>query len=45
VLSPDGGFAVRLSATGALAEAAEIGRRLAGDLLAEGADNVLGVHA
>jgi hydroxymethylbilane synthase len=45
VLSQDGGFAVRLSATGALAEAAEIGRRLAGDLLAEGADNVLGVHA
>jgi hydroxymethylbilane synthase len=45
VLSPDGGFAVRLSGTGALAEAAEIGRRLAGDLLTEGADNVLGVHA
>jgi hydroxymethylbilane synthase len=45
VLSPDGAFAVRLSATGALAEAAEIGRRLAGELLAEGADNVLGVHA
>jgi hydroxymethylbilane synthase len=45
VLSADGGFAVRLSATGALSEAAEIGRRLAGELLADGADNVLGVHA
>jgi hydroxymethylbilane synthase len=44
VFSPDGQFAVRLSRTGTLAEAAEVGRLLAGDLLAEGADTVLGAQ-
>jgi hydroxymethylbilane synthase len=44
VFSPDGRFAVRLSRTGTPAEAAEIGRLLAADLLAEGADSVLGVQ-
>ena len=50
-LSHDGSFAVRLSGTGTLtapataaarAAAAEVGRRLAADLLANGADSVLG---
>ena len=44
VFSPDGRFGVRLSGTGTLAEADQIGRRLAADLLAEGADSVLGVQ-
>jgi len=44
VFSPDGQFAVRLSRTGTLAQAAEVGRLLAGDLLAEGADTVLGAQ-
>ena len=44
VFSPDGRFAVRLSRTGTPAEAAEVGRLLAADLLAEGADSVLGVQ-
>jgi hydroxymethylbilane synthase len=44
VFSPDGQFAVRLSRTGTLAEAAEVGRLLAGDLVAEGADTVLGAR-
>lgn len=43
VISPDGGFAVRLSGTGTLTDAEGIGRRLAADLLAEGAEDVLGV--
>jgi hydroxymethylbilane synthase len=45
VFSPDGSFAVRLSATGTLADAAGVGARLAAELLAEGADHVLGEHA
>jgi hydroxymethylbilane synthase len=44
VFSPDGHVAVRLSRTGTLAEAGEVGRLLAGDLLAEGADTVLGAQ-
>jgi hydroxymethylbilane synthase len=43
VFSPDGSVAVRLSRTGTLADAREVGRLLAADLLAEGADTVLGV--
>jgi hydroxymethylbilane synthase len=43
VYSTDGRVALRLSRTGTLADAAEIGRLLAGDLLAAGADTVLGV--
>lgn len=45
VFSPDGGFALRLSRTGTPAEAVEIGRLLAADLLAEGADSLLGSSA
>jgi hydroxymethylbilane synthase len=41
VISPDGSSAVRLSRTGTPADAAEIGRALAADLLAAGADTVL----
>jgi hydroxymethylbilane synthase len=44
VLSLDGAFAVRLSGTGTLTDAEEVGRRLAAVLLAEGANNVLGVQ-
>jgi hydroxymethylbilane synthase len=44
VFSPDGGFALRLSRTGTLADAAEVGRALARDLREEGADNALGVQ-
>ena len=43
VFSPDGGFAVRLSRTGTPAGAREVGRQLAADLLAAGADSVVGV--
>jgi hydroxymethylbilane synthase len=43
VFSPDGTFAVRLSRTGTPAEAAEVGRLLAVDLRAEGADTAMGV--
>jgi hydroxymethylbilane synthase len=42
VFSPDGEFALRLSATGTITEASEIGKRLAAELLAEGADHILG---
>jgi hydroxymethylbilane synthase len=42
VFSPDGTFAVRLSRTGTPAEAAEVGRLLAVDLRAEGADTAMG---
>lgn len=42
VFSPDGTQAVRLSRTGTLADAAEVGRRLAADLFDAGADTVLG---
>jgi hydroxymethylbilane synthase len=45
VFSPDGRVSIRLSRTGTLAEAAEVGRLLAADLLAEGADSVLGSTA
>ncbi len=45
VFSPDGHFGVRLSRTGTLAEAEQVGRLLAADLLAEGADSVLGSTA
>jgi hydroxymethylbilane synthase len=45
VFSPDGRFAVRLSRTGTLAEAEQVGRLLAAHLLAEGADSVLGSTA
>jgi hydroxymethylbilane synthase len=44
VYSPDGRVALRLSRTGTHTDAAEIGRLLAADLLAAGADTVLGVH-
>jgi hydroxymethylbilane synthase len=43
VFSPDGRVALRLTRSGTLTDAAEIGRRLADDLLRAGADNVLGV--
>ncbi|MBA3490193.1 MAG: hydroxymethylbilane synthase [Longispora sp.] len=44
VFSPDGAIAFRLSGTGTLTDAEEVGRRLAADLLAEGANTVLGVQ-
>jgi hydroxymethylbilane synthase len=44
-ISPDGRRAVRSSGTGTLTDAAEVGSRLAAELLAEGADQVLGEHA
>jgi len=44
VLSLDGRVVVRLSRTGTLAHADRIGRELAAELLAEGADHVLGVQ-
>lgn len=40
-LSPDGGIAVRNSLTGPPADAAGVGRRLAEDLLADGADQLI----
>jgi hydroxymethylbilane synthase len=42
VTAADGAAAVRLSATGPVNEAATIGRRLAADLLADGAENLFG---
>lgn len=42
VFSPDGNFAMRLSSTGTLTDATDVGARLAAELLAEGADHVLG---
>jgi hydroxymethylbilane synthase len=42
VTAADGSDAVRLSATGPVTEAAAIGRRLAADLLANGADELFG---
>ncbi|HKE65958.1 MAG TPA: hydroxymethylbilane synthase [Micromonosporaceae bacterium] len=45
VYSPDGRVALRLSRTGTLADAEQVGRLLAEDLLAAGADKVLGVDA
>jgi len=41
VISPDGVYALRLSRTGTLDEAGEVGRLLAEELLAEGADTVI----
>jgi hydroxymethylbilane synthase len=41
VVAPDGSDAVRLSATGAATAADEVGRRLAADLLADGADRIM----
>jgi hydroxymethylbilane synthase len=43
VLSLDGGIVVKLSGTGTLTDAAGVGERLAAELLAEGADHILGV--
>ena len=40
-LSEDGGLSVRMSTTGPVAEAAQIGTRLAGDMLAEGAADLM----
>ncbi len=40
VASPDGGTLLRLSTTGSLAEAEDLGRRLAASLLAEGAESL-----
>ena len=45
VFSHDGRLSVRLSRTGTPADAEEVGRLLAADLLAEGADSVLGSTA
>jgi hydroxymethylbilane synthase len=45
VFSPDGSVAIRLSGAGTLTDAEGVGRRLAVDLLAEGANNVLGSAA
>jgi hydroxymethylbilane synthase len=42
VTAVDGSDAVRLSATGPTADAEDVGRRLAADLLAEGADQMMG---
>jgi hydroxymethylbilane synthase len=42
VISPDGDQTVRLSRTGTLADAHQVGQALAADLLAAGADTVLG---
>jgi hydroxymethylbilane synthase len=42
VISPDGRQSVRLSRTGTLADAHEVGQALAADLLAAGADTILG---
>jgi hydroxymethylbilane synthase len=42
--STDGAVAIRLSRTGTLADAAEVGRALARDLASDGADTALGVQ-
>ncbi|MGZ4490134.1 MAG: hydroxymethylbilane synthase [Nocardioidaceae bacterium] len=42
VLAPDGGRAVRMSATGTPDDAVGVGRRLAAEMLAEGAASLLG---
>jgi hydroxymethylbilane synthase len=41
VLSEDGGLSVRMSTTGPVEQAAQIGTRLAGDMLAEGAADLM----
>jgi len=45
VTALDGNGAVRLSATGPTTDAEGVGRRLAADLLAEGADQLMGVQS
>jgi hydroxymethylbilane synthase len=45
VFAVDGGRLVRSSATGSLTDAAEVGSRLAAELFARGADQLLGEHA
>jgi hydroxymethylbilane synthase len=45
VFEPDGRRAIRMTGTGTLADAAEVGSRLAAELFAEGADQLLGEHA
>jgi hydroxymethylbilane synthase len=42
VTAPDGSRAVRLSATGPVTDAEGVGRRLAAELIAEGADKMMG---
>ncbi len=42
VTAPDGSRAVRLSATGPVTDAEGVGRRLAAELIAEGADEMMG---
>jgi hydroxymethylbilane synthase len=42
VTAPDGSDAVRLSATGSTTDAEGVGRRLAAELLADGADQLMG---
>jgi hydroxymethylbilane synthase len=44
VFSPDGSVAIRASTTGRLTDATEVGQRLAAELLADGAETLLGVH-
>jgi hydroxymethylbilane synthase len=44
VYSPDGSRSIRLSRTGTLADAAQIGRQLATDLLDEGAADLIAPH-
>jgi hydroxymethylbilane synthase len=44
VYSTDGRIALRMARTGTLTDAEAVGRLLAADLFAAGADNVLGVH-
>src|SRR5262249_5593133 len=45
VFSADGIRAIRLTGTGTLLDAAEVGSRLAAELLAEGAEHLLGESA
>jgi hydroxymethylbilane synthase len=45
VTALDGNDAVRLSATGPTTDAEDVGRRLAADLLAEGADQLMGAQS
>lgn len=44
VISADGSYALKLSRTGTLAEAEQVGRLLAADLIEDGADQILGVQ-
>jgi hydroxymethylbilane synthase len=45
VTALDGSDAVRLSATGPTTDAEGVGRRLAAELLAEGADQLMGAQS